>query len=109
MAITMTDAAITRVVQLKTMRQAETEYLRVGIKTGGCSGMNYTLEFVAEPHPKDRVFTFAQDVRVCIDPKSYLFMNGTEIDFKQDLMNASFEFNNPLAKSTCQCGESFSM
>jgi len=109
MALTLTDAAIERVLQLRKMRQCDTEVLRVGIKTGGCSGMNYTLEFVAESHPKDRVFQFAHNIRVCIDPKSYLFMNGTEIDFKSDLMSASFEFHNPLAKSTCQCGESFTL
>lgn len=109
MAITLTDAAIQRLLEIRKMRQSEGEYVRLGVQTGGCSGMNYTMDFVAAPHPKDRVFEFAHDIKVCIDPKSYLFMNGTEVDWKQDLMSASFEFRNPLARSTCQCGESFTL
>ena len=80
--------------------------LRVGIKGGGCSGFSYTLDVAAEPDKDDEVFT-SHDVRVVCDPKSYLYLNGTEVDFEDGLLKGGFVFNNPNAKRSCGCGASF--
>ena len=80
--------------------------LRVGIKGGGCSGFSYTLDVTAEPGKDDEVAT-SHDVRVVCDPKSYLYLNGTEVDFEDDLLKGGFVFNNPNAKRSCGCGASF--
>lgn len=107
MAIKLTEGAIARLVEVRKMRGNTEEVLRIGVKSGGCSGMSYYLDFVPAADPKDRVFDFAQGIRVVVDAKSYLFMNGTEIDYVSTMMSSSFEFRNPLAKQTCSCGESF--
>jgi iron-sulfur cluster assembly protein len=108
MAIKLTDAAIARLTEVRRMRQAPGEVLRVGVRSGGCSGLTYYLDFVPAPEPKDRVFDFPQGIRVVVDAKSYLFMNGTEVDFVTDgMMSSNFEFRNPLARTTCACGDSF--
>jgi iron-sulfur cluster assembly protein len=80
--------------------------LRVGVKGGGCSGFSYTLGFDDAVGELDQVFE-VNDVRVVCDPKSFLYLNGTEIDFEDDLMGRGFKFVNPNASKTCGCGESF--
>ncbi len=82
--------------------------LRVGVKAGGCSGLNYVLELVDSPSDNDRVFT-QHDVRIYCDPKSYLYLNGTQIDFEQTMMGGGFKFTNPNAKRSCGCGTSFAV
>ena len=82
--------------------------LRVGVKAGGCSGLNYVLELVESPEDNDRVFT-QHDVRIYCDPKSYLYLNGTQIDFEQTMMGGGFKFSNPNAKRSCGCGTSFAV
>ncbi|MCB9744089.1 MAG: iron-sulfur cluster assembly accessory protein [Alphaproteobacteria bacterium] len=109
MAISLTDAALDRVIQLKNRRQTPEAFLRIGVRGGGCSGLSYVLDFVDEPQPKDKVFSFDRDVKVAVDRKSYLFVNGTEIDFVKSLMKTGFEFRNPLASGSCSCGDSFSI
>lgn len=108
MAISLTPAAVDRVNELKRKRQTPDHLLRVGVRGGGCSGMSYVLDFVEEPGPKDKVFDL-DGVKVVVDRKSYLFVNGTEIDFKKGLMKSGFEFRNPIASGSCSCGESFSV
>lgn len=82
--------------------------LRVGVKGGGCSGMSYVLDFVAGPSDTDKVFE--QDgVKLFVDPKSFLFLNGTVLDWSGGLNGKGFVFNNPNATRTCGCGESFSV
>lgn len=108
MAITLTEAAVTRIAKLKERREHD-DFLRVGIRGGGCSGLSYFIDFVEQPDTKDKVFEFDRGVKVCVDRKSYLFLNGTEIDFQQTLVKTAFEFNNPLSKGSCSCGESFSI
>ncbi len=81
--------------------------LRVGIKGGGCSGFNYILDVAAEPAPDDEV-SQSHGLRVICDPKSYLFINGTEVDWEEDMLKQQFVFNNPNAKKKCGCGSSFS-
>ena len=80
--------------------------LRVGVKGGGCSGFSYTLGFDDAVGELDQVFE-VNDVRVVCDPTSFLYLNGTEIDFEDDLMGRGFKFVNPNASKTCGCGESF--
>ncbi len=109
MAITMTQAASKRVAALKERRNRPTDLFKVGIRGGGCSGLSYYVDFVEEPGPKDKVFEFDNDVKVVVDRKSYLFVNGTEIDFVIEKMKRSFVFNNPLAQGSCSCGESFAL
>lgn len=104
MALTLTDAAVTRV---REKRETDAKWLRLGIRGGGCSGFMYNMDFVDEPQPKDRKFEF-DDVRVCVDIKSYLFLAQSTLDFEQTLMRTGFIFRNPDAAKTCSCGESFS-
>jgi len=112
MAIELTERAVNRINELKVKRQTPDHYFRVGIRGGGCSGLSYFVDFAEAADPKDKVFEFGPDgekVKVLIDRKSYLFLNGTEIDWKSELMKTGFEFKNPLAGKSCSCGESFSV
>ncbi len=109
MAISLTDAAARRVSSVKLKRQTPEAWLRVGIRGGGCSGLSYFIDFVEEPGVKDKKFKFDGDVNVCIDRKSYLFLNGTEIDFESSLVKTGFVFHNPIASRSCSCGESFTI
>lgn len=82
--------------------------IRVGIKTTGCSGMAYVLEFVDKLEVGDSVFE-DQGVKIIVDPKSLLFVDGTEMDYVKQGVNEGFEFSNPNAKGECGCGESFNV
>jgi len=82
--------------------------LRVGVKGGGCSGFSYTLGFDDQVAEVDQV-TEVGDIRVVCDPKSFLYLNGTQIDFEDNLMGRGFKFGNPNAAKSCGCGESFSV
>lgn len=82
--------------------------LRIAVKAGGCSGLNYVLEIVEAPGDNDRVFEW-HGVKLYCDPKSYLYLNGTEIDFESTTMGAGFKFNNPNARRSCGCGTSFAV
>jgi iron-sulfur cluster assembly protein len=108
MAINLTNAAAERINELKRKRQTPEHFLRLGVRGGGCSGLSYVLDFVETPEPKDKIFDL-NGVKVVVDRKSYLFVNGTEIDYKKGLMKTGFEFKNPIASGSCSCGESFSV
>jgi iron-sulfur cluster assembly protein len=82
--------------------------LRVGVKGGGCSGFSYSLGFDDTVLDTDQVFE-SNGVRVVCDPKSFLYLSGTELDFEESLMGRGFKFGNPNASKTCGCGESFSV
>ncbi|MEE9403900.1 MAG: iron-sulfur cluster assembly accessory protein [Algisphaera sp.] len=86
---------------------ADTVHLRVGVKGGGCSGFSYLLDLTEQSRDTDEAFEI-NGVRVICDPKSYLYLNGTSIDFKDEVMGRGFVFNNPNATSSCGCGSSFS-
>ena len=86
----------------------EQTFLRVGVKGGGCSGFSYTLGFDDSLAETDQV-SEVKGVRVACDPKSFLYLNGTEVDFEENLMGRGFKFGNPNADKTCGCGESFSV
>ncbi|RTE66536.1 iron-sulfur cluster assembly protein IscA [Amphritea opalescens] len=82
--------------------------IRLGVRTSGCSGMAYVLEFVDDIQEEDQVFE-SDGVKVVIDPKSLLYLDGTELDFVKEGLNEGFKFNNPNVKNECGCGESFNI
>ncbi len=86
----------------------EATALRVGVKGGGCSGFSYTLGFDDQVSETDQIYE-VDGVRVVCDPKSFLYLNGTQIDFEDNLMGRGFKFGNPNAAKSCGCGESFSV
>jgi len=106
--ITLTPTAAEEAKRLFSKEQKPNPALRVGVKGGGCSGMTYVLA-VDEASPKQYDQLFEQDgVKILIDAKSLLYLDGTTIDYKNSLMGGGFEFNNPNAKKSCGCGTSFS-
>ena len=109
MAISITDSALNRLEILKKKRQTPLAVLRIGVRGGGCSGLSYYMDLVDDPQEKDKLFTFGENHRVAVDRKSYLFLNGTELDFQKTMVKTGFVFNNPLANRSCSCGESFSL
>jgi len=107
MAITLTDVAADRVKSFLDNR-GKGEGLRLGVKTTGCSGMAYVLEFVDEIDEADKVFE-SNGVKIIVDPKSLLYIDGTELDYGKEGLNEGFQFNNPNVKDECGCGESFTV
>jgi iron-sulfur cluster assembly protein len=107
MAITLTDAAADRVKSFLEKR-GKGLGLRLGVRTSGCSGMAYVLEFVDEFDEGDLVFE-DHGVKVIVDPKSMVYIDGTELDFAREGLNEGFKFNNPNVKDECGCGESFNV
>jgi iron-sulfur cluster assembly protein len=107
--IGITERALTEVRRIIDEQNLPDEtVLRVGVKGGGCSGFSYSLGFDDTLHDTDQV-TETDGVRVVCDPKSFLYLNGTEVDFEESLMGRGFKFGNPNASKTCGCGESFSV
>lgn len=110
MAITATPKAIAEVKRLHDKRLAEgkaAQGLRIGIRGGGCTGFSYLFEWSdGAPAATDKVFEFEDGVRLFVDKKSILFLDGTELDFVTSMMGYGFKFNNPNAKGACGCGES---
>jgi iron-sulfur cluster assembly protein len=107
MAITLTDRAAQH-VQRYIEKRGKGVGLRLGVKTTGCSGLAYKLEFADEALPGDVTFE-SNGVRVLIDPKSLAYLDGTELDFAREGLNEGFKFNNPNEKDRCGCGESFNV
>lgn len=110
MAITATAKAIAEVKRLNDKRVAEGKSsagLRIGIRGGGCTGFAYLFEWADKPPAAtDKVFEFADGVRILVDPKSLVYLDGTELDFVTNIMGYGFKFNNPNTKGACGCGES---
>ena len=107
MAITLSERAAQRVQKFLAQRGRGIG-LRLGVRTSGCSGMAYTIEFVDEAAAEDLAFE-SHGVKMIIDPKSLTFLDGTELDFVREGLNEGFKFNNPNVKNTCGCGESFNV
>jgi iron-sulfur cluster assembly protein len=82
--------------------------LRLGVKGGGCSGLSYAIGFDAQPRDRDNIFEF-EDVRVFIDPKSFVYLKGMTLDYEETLMRQGFNFLNPNSARSCGCGSSFSV
>jgi len=107
MAITLTESAAERVQKFLSNR-GKGVGLRLGVKTTGCSGMAYVLEFVDAVEPEDQVFE-SHGVQVIVNPKSLVYLDGTELDYGKEGLNEGFKFNNPNVKDSCGCGESFNI
>lgn len=107
MAITMTSAAAKH-IETALANRGKGIGIRLGVRTTGCSGMAYVLEFVDDADQNDLIFE--QDgVKVVVDPKSLIYIDGTELDFVREGLNEGFKFNNPNVRGECGCGESFSI
>jgi iron-sulfur cluster assembly protein len=105
MAVTISEKAA-RHVSNYLAKRGKGVGIRLGVRTSGCSGMAYKLEFVDEVDPSDLVFE-SHGVKVLVDPKSLPYLEGTELDFVREGLNEGFKFNNPNVKDQCGCGESF--
>ncbi|CDL81169.1 iron-sulfur cluster assembly protein IscA [Xenorhabdus szentirmaii] len=105
MSISLTESAAQRILAFLDNR-GKGIGLRLGVRTSGCSGMAYVLEFADTLNEEDQVFE-DKGVKVIIDGKSILYLNGTELDFVKEGLNEGFKFNNPNVSSECGCGESF--
>ncbi|MDM8561118.1 iron-sulfur cluster assembly protein IscA [Candidatus Parabeggiatoa sp. HSG14] len=107
MALTLTEKAAKHIQKSMTNR-GKGIGLRLGVKTSGCSGMAYVMEFADEVEEHDHVFE-SQGVKLLIDPKSLVYLDGTELDYAREGLNEGFKFNNPNIKDECGCGESFTV
>ena len=105
MTVTLTESAAKRVSSFIEKR-GKGVGLRLAVKTSGCSGLAYAIEFADAAEPEDLLFE-SYGVTVLIDPKSHAFLTGTELDFVREGLNEGFKFNNPNVKDQCGCGESF--
>ncbi|MCF6279016.1 MAG: iron-sulfur cluster assembly accessory protein [Flavobacteriaceae bacterium] len=108
--IKVSDIAKKKVVELMTDDgyNTTTDFVRVGVKSGGCSGLSYELKFDKEKQEEDKVFE-DNGVKIIIDKKSFLYLVGTTLEYSGGLNGTGFVFNNPNANRTCGCGESFSL
>jgi iron-sulfur cluster assembly protein len=105
MAITMTEKAAKHVAN-SIAKRGKGVGLRLGVRTSGCSGMAYTMEFADEVNEGDSLFE-SHGVKILVDAKSLVYLDGTELDYVREGLNEGFKFNNPNVKSQCGCGESF--
>jgi iron-sulfur cluster assembly protein len=106
MAINLSDTAVREIRKQAEKRGKPDSALRVGIRGGGCTGFSYLFEWAdGAPRPQDKVFE-KDGVRLFVDPKSLVYLDGTELDFVTSVMGHGFKFNNPNVKGSCGCGES---
>jgi iron-sulfur cluster assembly protein len=107
--IHITEKAKARALELmKAENRPEGTFIRVGVESGGCSGLSYKLEFDTVIHPDDKVFE-DKGIRIVCNKKSFLYLVGTELDYSDGLNGKGFQFHNPNASRTCGCGESFAV
>lgn len=107
MAITLTQNAADHISRYLDKR-GKGVGLRLGVRTTGCSGMAYKLEYVDVPDEHDQVFEH-HGIKVFVDPKSLVYLDGTELDYGREGLNSGFKFSNPNEKANCGCGESFTV
>jgi len=106
--IAIHESAATRIQKLLGDRGTPEAGLRIRVRGGGCTGLTYDMEFAEDPKERDRVFE-GHGVRIFVDPKSYIFLIGTELKYQSGLMESGFKLENPNAKKSCGCGDSFSV
>lgn len=108
MAIAVSERAVAEIKKAAAQRAVPPKGLRVGIRGGGCTGFSYLFEWSdADPRPEDKVLSFEDGhVRVFVDPKSALYLDGSTLEYQSSLMGRGFKFVNPNVKGTCGCGES---
>jgi iron-sulfur cluster assembly protein len=104
----ISEGAAARLKTLLAERNTPNAGLRVAVRGGGCSGLAYIIEWAESPRERDKLFE-KDGVRVFVDPKSYLYLMGSELRFEQSLMASGFKLENPNVKTACGCGESFSV
>ncbi len=111
MSISITERAADRIKQIREEQQiAEDALLRVGVVSGGCSGLTYDLEFDTKENPDEEEQQFEDNgIKLIVDMRSFLYLSGTELDYTDGLNGEGFHFHNPNANRTCSCGESFSI
>lgn len=105
--VTLSEAAVKEVKRLMTVQGITEGGLRLGVKGGGCSGLSYTINFDDKIGQYDTVYEI-DGIKLIVDAKSAIYLQGTQLDFQKDLMGGAFRFINPNAQKTCGCGESFS-
>jgi iron-sulfur cluster assembly protein len=106
--LTLTQAAADRVKNLMNDANSEVIGLRIGIKTAGCSGMKYNVEYATNIKPFEEKIV-SKDIVICIDPAAIMFLIGSEMDYKEEKFSSGFEFSNPNEIARCGCGESFTV
>ena len=104
--ISLSTNAATRIKEIMTNAQKDSIGVRIGVKTGGCAGMSYVMEYAKDSNPNDEVIE-DKGVKVFIDSAAVMYLLGTEMDYKKDNFSTSFTFNNPNETERCGCGESF--
>ena len=105
-AIHLTPKAINKIKEALAKQHVSEGGLRLGVLGGGCSGLSYQFKFEARPRANDKIFDY-EGVKVFVDPKSYLYLHGLTLDYKESLLQSGFVFENPNAQKTCGCGTSF--
>jgi iron-sulfur cluster assembly protein len=105
--ILVTETAVREIKKILS-QQAPGTFLRIGVKGGGCSGLSYLMNLDTQTGELDRAFEFGK-VKVVVDAKALMYLNGLTLDYTGDLLNGAFRFNNPQAKRSCGCGSSFSV
>jgi iron-sulfur cluster assembly protein len=103
--IEITEAAAAEIARQRAKRGTPEASIRVGLRGGGCTGFSYVFEWADQPKPTDKMFS-AHGVSIVVDPKSYVYLAGMQLDFVRGMMGHGFKFNNPNAKGACGCGES---
>ena len=104
--IKLSDNAVSRIKEIMSQANNSTIGVRVGVKSGGCAGMSYVMEYAKEVKPNEEIIE-DKGVKVLIDPKAIMYLLGTEMDYKKDNFSSQFIFKNPNETERCGCGESF--
>ena len=104
--IKLSDKAVNRIKEIMSQAQNSTIGVRVGVKSGGCAGMSYVMEYAKEVKPNEEIIE-DKGVKVLIDPKAIMYLLGTEMDYKKEKFSSQFVFKNPNETERCGCGESF--
>ena len=104
--IKLSENAATRIKEIMTNAQKDSIGVRIGVKTGGCAGMSYVMEYAKSANPNDEIIE-DKGVKVLIDPKAIMYLLGTEMDYKKEELSSTFVFKNPNETERCGCGESF--
>ncbi len=106
--ISLSDNAVVRIKEIMSQANDKTIGVRVGVKSGGCAGMSYVMEYAKEKRPEEEIIE-EKGVKVFVDPKAIMYLLGTEMDYKKDKFSSQFVFKNPNEVEKCGCGESFNI
>jgi len=104
--LTLSDNAVSRIKEIMSLNKKNAIGVRVGVKSGGCAGMSYVMEYAEEIKPNEEIIE-ENGIKVLIDPKAIMYLLGTQMDFKKDKFSSQFVFKNPNETERCGCGESF--